>query len=76
MHTLSFSHSKRKLKFLVALGKNALLIFNADIQNLMTSIKNLTILLCTNEDIFSNNLQLCQVHKGCYKNIANPIKTQ
>lgn len=51
-------------------------IFNADIQNLMASIKNLKIMLCTNEDTFSNNLHLCWVHKGYYKNIANPIKTR
>lgn len=67
--------SKGKVKFPVALEKNVL-IFYGDIQNLMTSTENLTILLCTNKNTFSNNLHLYWVHKGYYKNIANAIKTQ
>lgn len=42
------------------------LIFDVDIQNLMTSIKNLTI-LCTNEDIFSNNLPYAKFIKVSIK---------
>lgn len=75
MHTMSFSHSKGKLKFLVAQRRTHFLIFNAGIKNFMAYIKNFTIPLCTNEDRFSNN-KLCRVYKSDHKNTASPIKTQ
>lgn len=62
LHTiLSFLHSKKEIKTSSNITKEYTLILNADIQNLMTSIKNLTTLLDMNNDIFSNTLHLCQV---------------